>query len=163
METELPYVEEALRQTRDKRRVELSERLADVLYLRRVASIEQIAARMAALEDRPPPRRTDTQHLLAAMALCGDCLADEFVGTNNDELLVIGEEGLHMVDKLMSELAPGSVRSLAEDLGLADADLAAYVREVDSVRTFLAGFFDQLIHAMYWAGWLKDGATTDSA
>lgn len=41
---------------------------------------EQIAARVQALERRPPPRRADTCWLLAAAALYGDTLAGEFRG-----------------------------------------------------------------------------------
>ncbi len=57
-----------MQQVRAKRQVELSPRLADILDLRRLASAEQIATRVAALDDKPPPRRTDTCELLAAVA-----------------------------------------------------------------------------------------------
>jgi len=80
--------EEALRQVRDKPQVELSPRLADILDLSRLASAEQIAARLSALEHKPPPRRTDTCELLAAVALLGDDLVDNYLGVSSDlELL----------------------------------------------------------------------------
>jgi len=77
-----------LRQVRDKLQVELSPRLADILDLPRLASSVQIAARVAALDHKPPPRRPDTCELLAAVALLGEDLIDNYRGVGSDlELL----------------------------------------------------------------------------
>lgn len=158
---------EALRQVRDKLQVELSPRLADILDLARLASGEQIAARVAALDHKPPPRQAATCELLAAVALLGDDLVDEFRWANDPALLMIGPAGYEMVEELLDKVGPVSERELAEDLALTDAEFLAvpgYVAShaAEAVRTTLGGLLEGIIVEAYLRGWLSElsGAQT---
>jgi len=139
---------EALRQVRDKPQIELSLRLADILGLRRLASAEQIAARVAALDDKPPPRRADTCELLAAVALLGDDLTDEYRGVNHPDLL-LGPEYDEAAEELLEQLGPVSERELADDLALTDAEL------LDTIQGYLASMLERIIYHAYLRGWLR--------
>lgn len=154
--------EEALRQVRDRSHVQLSPRLADILDLSRLASAEQIAARVAALHHKPPPRRPETCELLAAVALLGDDLTDNYRGVNSDlELLPAwgSEIGAEFLEKL------GSVgeRELAEDLALTDAefpvDVPNYVANhaAEAVHGYLADLLESIVVEAYVRGWLRRG------
>jgi len=154
--------EEALRQVRDKPQVELSPRLADILDLSRLASAEQIAARVSALDHKPPPRRTDTCELLAAVALLGDDLVDNYLGVSSDlELLPAwgSEIGQELLEKLGG---PVGERELAEDLTLTDAELLAvpgYVANcaAEAVQGYLADLLESIIVEAHARGWLRRG------
>jgi len=138
---------EALRQVRDKPQIELSLRLADILGLRRLASAEQIAARVAALDDKPPPRRADTCQLLAAVALFGEDLADNYRGVHPD--LLLGPEYDEVAEELLEQLGPVSERELADDLALTDAEL------LDTIQGYLASMLERIIYHAYLRGWLR--------
>ncbi len=153
--------EEALRKVRDGPKVELSPRLADVLELSRLASIEQIAARVSALEHMPPPGRVDTCELLAAVALLGDDLADEFRMANDPALIVVGPTGYEIVKELIEKVGPVSERELAEDLALTDAEFLSgpgYVANhtAEAIETTLGGLLEGVIVEAYERGWLRD-------
>ncbi len=155
---------EALRQVRGKLQVELSPRLADILDLTRLASGEQIAARVAALDHKPPPRQAATCELLAAVALLGDDLVDEFRWANDPALLMIGPAGYEMVEELLDKVGPVSERELAEDLALTDAEFLAvpgYVAShaAEAVRTTLGGVLEGIIVEAYSRGWLSGAPT----
>ncbi len=151
--------EEALRQVRAKPQVELSPRLADVLGLRRLASAEQIAARVAALDDKPPPRRADTCELLAAVALFGDDLTDNYRGVSSDQEL-LPAWGSEIGEEFLEELGPVSERELADDLALTDAELdevRGYVANHPrlAVQEHLASLLESIIGEAYERGWLR--------
>jgi len=141
--------EEALRQVRDKPQIELSARLADVLDLPRLAPAEQIAARVAALDGKPPPRRADTCELLAAVALFGDDLTDNFRGANSPDLLLIGPAAGEIAEELLEQLGPVSERELAHDLTLTDAEF------LDTVQGYLASMLESIIREAHERGWLQ--------
>jgi len=138
---------EALRQVRGKPQIELTARLADILDLPRLASAEQIAARVAALDGKPPPRRADTCQLLAAVALFGEDLADNYRGISSDQELlpVWGEIG----EELLEQLGPVSERELADDLALTDAEL------LDTIQGYLDSLIEDIIYHAYERGWLR--------
>ena len=140
---------EALRQVRDKPQIELTARLADILGLRRLASAEQIAARVAALDGKPPPRRADTCELLAAVALFGEDLADNFRGINNPDLLLIGPAACEVAEELLEQLGPVSERELADDLARTDAEF------LDTIQWHLASLLESIIVEAYVRGWLR--------
>ncbi len=137
-----------MQQVRAKPQVALSPRLADILGLRRLASAEQIAARVAALDDKPPPRRADTCELLAAVALLGDDLADNYRGVSSDqELLPVW--GCEIGEEFLEPLGPISERELADDLALTDAEF------LDTIQGYLASMLESIIYHAYLRGWLR--------
>ncbi len=142
----------------------LSERLANILDLPRHAKREQIAARIAALDHKPPPRRAETCELLAAIALLGDEVVDGYRhlrGVKDPELLLIGPGGDEIVQELLEQLGPLSERELAEDLALTDAeflvDVPNYVANyaAEAVRIYLASLLDTIVHEAWSRGWLR--------
>jgi len=143
-----------------KSKIELSPRLADILGLRRLASAEQIAARVAALDGKPPPRRTDTCQLLAAVALLGDDLTDNYRGVSSDQEL-LPAWGSEIGEEFLEELGPVSERELADDLALTDAEFLGEVRGYVAnhprlaVQEHLASLLESIIVEAYVRGWLR--------
>ncbi len=153
--------EEALRQVRDKPQVELSPRLADILDLPRLASSEQIATRVTALDHKPQPRRTHTCELLAAVALLGDDLTDNYLGVSSD-LELLPAWGSEIGDELLEKLGPVDEGELAEELALTDAEFLAlpgYVADhaAEAVQAYVSGLLESIVVEAYVRGWLLRG------
>lgn len=154
--------EEALREVRDKSQIKLSPRLGDILDLPPLASAEQIAARVAALAHKPAPGRPDTCELLAAVALLGDDLTDNYRGVGSD-LELRPAWGLEIGEEFLEKLGPASEREIAEDLALTDAEFLVAVpnyvasHAAEAVQIHLASLLEAIVHAAYWRGWLRRG------
>jgi len=152
--------EEALWQVRDKPQIELSPRLADVLDLPRLASSEQVAARVAALAQKPPPRRSDTCELLAAVALLGDDLTDNYVGVRSD-LELLPAWGSEIGEEFLEKLGPVGERELAEDLTLSEAEFRVAApnhapnHAAEAVRGYVADLLECIVVEAYLRGWLQ--------